>query len=204
MSIGKLVKPNEGDRWFSLEPLPHFCNDYRWEKDEDFHYYVDVAEYLWTMENIKKYGLSNAPLLCYLSISCSYDPNEEYPDAQAKEYDRYCIEELGFQYLEFDEDGWPSLNMLCESHRAYYIMERIREKLKELNFPDDSEESWGTGFHRSDQVRCPRCEHICLAGVTYCPECSLKVGMEQVNWSTGKYPETSTTNFKEGKEAFVF
>jgi hypothetical protein len=194
MQFGRLIKQTEGAQWNSVEPIPHFCNNYRWEEidENEFNNKLEIQEFSKVLRRHYDDDHNKFPLMCTLSIPCHYDLNVDYKDEGSKEYDRYCIEELGFEYLGFDEDGWPSLHSnLLTVKKADEIMSRIVAKMKDLNFPKDAKEHWGTGFWRSEQVRCPRCENICLIHHTYCPECGLLVGKDFVDWSTEELDDST-------------
>lgn len=195
-----LVQPTNTEFWISSEIFPHFCNISRWIEieSEDLNYQMEEKEYLWTHKNLREYGPDLAPPLCILSIPFLYDLFKEYEDAESKEYDRFCIEELGFEIIEFDEDGWTNLTMLCETSVADTIVRKLKKKMKELNFDADVVKYFfDNRVIRCEQIKCPRCNHLCSIGVTYCPECSLVVGIEFIDWSEVKYEKPYKNKVKE-------
>ena len=98
----------------------------------------------------------------------------------------FCIEDLGFEYLTF-EDDFCDFTMLCEVKQADVILSKLRAKIVKLKFSDDKKEYFFENrVYRYEQVFCTRCHDICRSCYTYCPGCGVQVKPDYVNWEHEK------------------
>lgn len=177
--IGKLIKPIEPE-YFSAKILPNFCTGHRWQEIDVDDYCLDlVIEELILTHNltVNRVGQQKQPLLCRLHIPFMYDMENDYADSKSMEYDRFCIEELEFEFLNFDHGLWCDLSKLCTVLEAETIISKLRNKIDMLKFTEDTKEYFFENrLVRDEQKRCPICENICLIDDVYCRECGELVG----------------------------